>query len=61
MVTMERSLNPQFSKVHLTNLNLDNFKMIEVLELKSIATRSAWVALFPYQISWKSTKWLRSY
>jgi hypothetical protein len=28
------SPNPQFSKVHLTNLNLNNFKIIEAMELK---------------------------
>jgi hypothetical protein len=32
--------NPQFSKAHLTILNLNNFKMIEVMGLKIIASRS---------------------
>jgi hypothetical protein len=31
MVTMEHKPNPQFSKAHLTNLNLNNFKMIEAV------------------------------
>jgi hypothetical protein len=31
--------NPQFSKAHLTILNLNNFKMIEVMGLKIIASR----------------------
>jgi hypothetical protein len=31
---MEHNPNPQFTKAHLTNLNLDNFKMIEVMGLK---------------------------
>jgi hypothetical protein len=34
MVTMEHNPNPQFSKAHLTNLNLNNFKMIEAIGLK---------------------------
>jgi len=34
MVTMEHNPNPQFSKAHLTNLNLNNFKMIEAMGLK---------------------------
>jgi hypothetical protein len=37
MVTVERNLNPQFSKAYLTNLNLNNFKMIEAMGLKIIA------------------------
>jgi hypothetical protein len=34
MVTMEHKLNPQFSKAHLTTLNLNNFKMIEAMGLE---------------------------
>jgi hypothetical protein len=32
--------NPQFVKAHLTNINLNNFKMIEAMGLKSIASSS---------------------
>jgi hypothetical protein len=32
--------NPQFSKVHLTVLNFNNFKMIETMGLKIIALKS---------------------
>jgi hypothetical protein len=34
-VTMEHNLNPQFSKDHLTTVNLNNFKMTEGMELKN--------------------------
>jgi hypothetical protein len=30
--------NPQFRKAHVTNLNLNNFKMIEAMGLKIIAS-----------------------
>jgi hypothetical protein len=42
MVTMEQTNNPnpQFSKAHITTLNLDNFKMIEAMGLKITALRS---------------------
>jgi hypothetical protein len=52
---MEHNLNPQFSKAHLTISNLNNFKAVEVLGLKIIAHRFPWMALPPYQISWKYT------
>jgi hypothetical protein len=32
--------NPQFSKVHLTTLNLNNFKIVEAMGLKIIALRT---------------------
>jgi hypothetical protein len=32
--------NPKLSKAHLTTLNLNNFKMIEAIGLKIIASRS---------------------
>jgi hypothetical protein len=32
--------NPQFSKAHLTILNLNNFKIIEAMGLKFFASRS---------------------
>jgi hypothetical protein len=51
MVTMEHNPNPQFSKAHLTNLNLNNLKMIEAMGLKIIASRSPWMTLPTYQIS----------
>jgi hypothetical protein len=35
-------------------LNLNNFKMIEAMRLENIASRSPWMALSPYQISWHS-------
>jgi hypothetical protein len=60
MVTMEHNLNPQFTKAHLTNLNLNNSKMIEAMGLKIIASMSSWKALPLYQISWKSTKLFKS-
>jgi hypothetical protein len=34
MVTMENNPNPQFSKAHLTTLNLSNFEMIEAVGLR---------------------------
>jgi hypothetical protein len=34
MVTMKHNPNPQFRKAHLTNLNNNNFKMIEFIGLK---------------------------
>jgi hypothetical protein len=41
MVTMEQNTPyPQFSKVHPTILNLINFKIIEAMGLKIIASRS---------------------
>jgi hypothetical protein len=40
MVTMEHNTNPQFSKAHLTNLKLNNFKIIAAMGLKIIASRS---------------------
>jgi hypothetical protein len=40
MVTMEYNPNPQFSKAHLTNMNVHNFKMIEAMGLKTTASRS---------------------
>jgi hypothetical protein len=48
---MEHNPNPQLSKAHLTSLNLNNFKMIEAMALKTIASRSPWMALPPYKIS----------
>jgi hypothetical protein len=41
------------------NLNLNHFKMIEIMEMKVIASMSPRMALSSYQISWKSTKWFR--
>jgi hypothetical protein len=38
MVTMEQTI--QFSKVHLTYMNLSNFKIIEAMGLTIIALRS---------------------
>jgi hypothetical protein len=43
--------NPQSSKAHLTNLNLNIFKMTDAMGLKIIALRSTSMALPPYQIS----------
>jgi hypothetical protein len=48
MVTMEK---PQFSKAHLTTLNLSNFKTIEAMRLKITASRSTIMALPLNQIS----------
>jgi hypothetical protein len=42
-------------------LEFNNFKMIEAMRLKIIASMSPWMALTPYQISWKSTKRFKSY
>jgi hypothetical protein len=40
MVTMNiNNANPQFSKAHLTNLNLNNFKVIEAMGLKITVAR----------------------
>jgi hypothetical protein len=56
MVNMERNPNLLFSKAHLTNLNLNNFKTIEAMGLKIIDSRCSWMALAPYQTSLKLTK-----
>jgi hypothetical protein len=40
MVTIEHNPKTLLSKAHLTNLNLNNFKMIEAIGLKIIASRS---------------------
>jgi hypothetical protein len=41
MVTMEhKHANTLLSKAHLTNLNLNNFKIIEAMGLKIIASMS---------------------
>jgi hypothetical protein len=40
IITMEHNPNPLLSKAHLTNLNLNNFKMIEAVGLKIIVSRS---------------------
>jgi hypothetical protein len=37
--------SPQFSKAHITSLNLSNFNMIEAMELKIIASWSPCMAL----------------
>jgi hypothetical protein len=34
LVAMEHNTNPQFSKVHLITLNLNNFKMTEAIRSK---------------------------
>jgi hypothetical protein len=47
---MEHNPNQQFSKVHLTILNLNNFKMTKAIGLKITASRSPSMALHPYQI-----------
>jgi hypothetical protein len=39
-VTVEHNRNPQFSKAQLTTLNINDFKMIESMGLKIIASRS---------------------
>jgi hypothetical protein len=36
---MEHNPNPQFSRVHLRTLKPNNFKMIEAMGLKIIASR----------------------
>jgi hypothetical protein len=62
MVTMEhKNTNPQFSKPHLTILNLNNFKIIEAMGLAIIASRSPWMELPLYQILWNPTKRFTSY
>jgi hypothetical protein len=40
MVIMEHNPNPKFSRAHLRSLNLNNFKMIEAMGLRIIASRS---------------------
>jgi hypothetical protein len=48
MVIMEhKQYKPQFSKAHLTTLNLFNFKMVEGMGLKIITSRSPWTVLPP--------------
>jgi hypothetical protein len=41
MVTTEYNRNPQFSKAHLTTLNLNSFKMTEAMRLKMTESRSS--------------------
>jgi hypothetical protein len=53
--------NILLSKTHLTNLKLNNFKNIEALELKIIASKSHRMALLPYHISGKSAKQFKIY
>jgi hypothetical protein len=36
----DKNANPQFSKAHLTNSNLGNFKLVEDMRLQNIASRS---------------------
>jgi hypothetical protein len=55
-LTLLNNPNPLLSKAHLTTLNLSHFKMVEAMGLKIITSRFPWMALPPYQISWKSTK-----
>jgi hypothetical protein len=43
--------NPLLNKVHLTTLNVDNFKMVEAVGL-IISSRSPWMASHPNQIPW---------
>jgi hypothetical protein len=38
--TMQSHFNPLLSNTHLINLNLNNFKMVEAMGLKIIASRS---------------------
>jgi hypothetical protein len=41
--------NPLFSMAHVTNLNLNDFKMIEAMGLKIIPSRFPSMASPPYQ------------
>jgi hypothetical protein len=47
--------------IYLTTLNLNNFKVVEVMGLKVIASRFPAIASPPYKILSKSTNWLISY
>jgi hypothetical protein len=49
MDTMEYNANEQFSKAQLTNLKLNNLKLIEALGLKINASRSPSMTLSAYQ------------
>jgi hypothetical protein len=40
MVTMEHNPNTLLSKAYVTNLNLNNFKIVETMGIKIIAARS---------------------
>jgi hypothetical protein len=42
--------NWQLSKIHLTNLNLNNFKTFEAMGFKIIASSSPWIVSHAYQI-----------
>jgi hypothetical protein len=46
------NLNPQFSKAHLTNLNLNNIKMFEAMKLEIIASISPECHYIRTKISW---------
>jgi hypothetical protein len=35
--------------------------MVETMGVKNVETRSPWMVLPPYKISWKSTKWFKTY
>jgi hypothetical protein len=53
--------NPMLSKSQLKTSNLNNFKIVEAMGLKIIASRSPWMASLAYQIPYKSTKRFKSY
>jgi hypothetical protein len=40
MVVMQHNPNPQFSKAHLTALNINNFKVIDAMGIKVVTARS---------------------
>jgi hypothetical protein len=51
VIMVHNNRNPFLSKAHLTDLNFNNFKIVEAMGLKIIALRSNWMASPAYQIS----------
>jgi hypothetical protein len=65
---MLNNLNPLLRKdnwcrlcIHLTDLNLNNCKVVEAMGLKVVASRALPTASFPYKISSKSIKRFKSH
>jgi hypothetical protein len=62
------TLNPLLSKadwcrycIHLITLNTHNFKMVEAVGFKIMASRSPSMAGPAYCISYKTTNWFKNY
>jgi hypothetical protein len=49
------------SCLQLTTLNLNRLKTFEDMGLEIIVSRSTWLPLPPYQVSWTSTERFKGY